>query len=208
METQHLHEMTQGYITAALWADAMPLCTCEGDPRRHHECESQESGGLEHLDVRPEDYAYVFALCKAFADAAGAELAVYAELRAFQPAEGTVWHYIGHDLRLTSGGHGTGFWDREPEPTNMVEGDAERFATARAWLTTLSRHRRFDRSGGGDVWQQTDDIVAFDHYSLDSEAGPGDRWRAPAFTPAQLNAWVETGILPTIEETFPVEGLA
>lgn len=181
IDSNALDEMTNGYITAALWADAIPLCTCGAEEEagggclHHHGCATDESGGLDHLGVTAEAWDYVRNLVTAFAEAADGHLIVFADLRAFAPSGGTVWHYIGHDLRLTSGGHGTGFWDREPEPSNMRDGDAERFAEAREALSNLARSRPFDRSGGGDVFQIDDTTVDFDRWPLDPNAGPGDR---------------------------------
>lgn len=206
MRPEDLHDMARGYITAALWTDAMPLCTCgahDSVDQRDHDtstCKAEESGGLEHLEVRAEDYVYVRELCERFARAAGAALVVYSDLRAFAPEEGSVWSYIGHDLRLTSAGHGTGFWDRDPEPTNMREGDDVRFATARAELSELARQSPFHREGGGDVWQATEGVCHFDHWSLELNHAPGDRWEPPTLTSAQRQAWIEEGIVPTLEE--------
>ena len=205
MRTEDIHDMTRGYITAALWTDAMPLCSCGAhdsvdDCDHAFPCHADESGGLEGLEVRAEDYCYVFALCSRFARSAGASLIVFADLRAFAPEEGSVWSYIGHDLRLTSGGHGTGFWDREPEPCDMREGDGTRFAEARAELSRLADTTPYSRVGGGDVWQETEDICHFDWYALEPGGEPGERWTPPTLTSAQRQAWIEEGIVPTLEE--------
>lgn len=171
-----IQQMADGYIEAALWADCEHMCTCEtGDLSEAQylhadDCEYRnESGGLQGLDVSDQVRAYIEALCAKFVDLAGADLIVFAELRAFEPIDGTIWEHIGHDLRLTSGGHGTGFWDRVIEVTNAVEGDQERFEQAREALTALAHTKPFDRSGGGDCFQVDDSTARFEHYPIDTK---------------------------------------
>lgn len=195
-----LESIADGYVEAALWADCMPACTC---PPETCPC---ESGGFNgRLEPTPESRAYVLALVTAFAEAAGDALVVFADLRAFRPEDGDVWSHIGHDMRLSSGGHGTGFWDRDPEPTNFADdGDRERFAAAREALHALAYDdRRFTRIGGGDVWQRDDDTAEFDPIPFHEDAAPGDRWECPPLTSAQRQAWIETGRVPDVADTYP-----
>ncbi len=41
-----------------------------------------------------------------------ADLLAYCEVREYDPSQGPVESYAGHDLWLTRRGHGCGFWDR------------------------------------------------------------------------------------------------
>ncbi len=218
--TENLDDMTDGYITAALWADCMPLCTCgyleertggtvgrEPMEDHAHECPANESGGLEHLSVSAEDWLYVRHLVAAFVAAAGEDLETFAALRSCDPSEGSVWSYIGHDLRLTSGGHGMGFWDRDPDVDKRERANAAdlaRYGAARHRLTALAGTRPFDRTGGGDVWQTDDEHAAFDTLPLDADPAPGDRWVCPLLTSAQRQCWIETGRVPAVEDTYSV----
>lgn len=213
IDSNALDEMAAGYVTAALWADAMPLCTCGGDvaERMGHDtdCPAEESGGLQDLTVTAEAWDYVRHLVEAFAREADGHLVVFANLREFDPSEGTVWNYIGHDLRLTSGGHGTGFWDRDPNLDNVGDGeqgnrDLIRFYEARNTLNALAQASPFHRDGGGDVFQISDTTVDFDFWPLDPNAKPGDRWEGAPLTSAQRQAWIESGVVPRAEDTFPV----
>lgn len=206
LTTDHLHRMTAGYITAALWADCMPLCDCgeldhghlyARDDVHSDDCASKESGGLEFLTVHAEDYAYCFALCSAFAKAAGRDLETFAKLRSCP--DGDRWGCVGHDLRLTSGGHGTGFWDRESKRPFFG------WEVLRNRLSQLAGSRPFGRSGGGDVWQDSESTATFDHYPLDQNAAPGDRWESPSLTSAQRQAWIEEGRVPTLAEMAEIE---
>lgn len=179
-----IDEMAAGYIEAALWADCEPLpapCTCGTEIGQHAGgCMygMEESGNLQHLDVSELDRQYVRELCAAFVAAAGDDLQTFATYRSFDPSQGTISHYIGHDLRLTSGGHGTGFWDRE-----CSEWHAETqavFNAAARHLSDLASSRPFSRTGGGDCWQVDEASATFDRWSLDPNAAPGARWEGEA----------------------------
>jgi hypothetical protein len=205
----NLDDMTHGYITAALWADCQPLCTCGGDvaERMGHDsdCPAEESGGLESLQVDAESWAYVRALVAAFAEAAGDDLEAFAELRELHGFDR--WQCVGHDLRLTSCGHGTGFWDREPTLPAVWSHGARRtaFYAARDRLSALaSDDRRFSRIGGGDCWQTSEDMATLDPLAFHADPAPGERWQCPALTSAQRQAWIESGIVPDVADTFPV----
>jgi hypothetical protein len=153
-----LDDMAQGYIDAALWADCMPACGCEPG-----ECDCK-SGGLLNLEVSDADRAYIRNLCEAFWRAAGDDLDVFLNLRRYDEADGSIWEHIGHYLRLTSGGHGTGFWDRTcTDPARKDEFDA----AARS-LSNLATSKPFTRIGGGDCWQDSMHTATFDHWSLDA----------------------------------------
>lgn len=101
--TAKLDEMAGGFIDAALWADCIHA---DDDGNGEH-------GGCEHLTA--DDALSTFALesVTAFVAAAGDGLIDhYASERRYDPSEGSVWTYIGHDLWLSCHRHGTGLWDR------------------------------------------------------------------------------------------------
>lgn len=166
----NLDEMAQGYIAAALWADCQNMCNCPFDLSdesgdHSYDCATNESGGLERLDVSAADRQRVRELCRAFASRAGDDLLTFAKMRRFNPDEGSVWEHVGHDLRLTSAGHGTGFWDRNIRldvPFHTGNPDAVAFSDAQRNLSNLAHSKPFDRSGGGDVWQVDEHTACFD----------------------------------------------
>lgn len=93
--------MTRGYIEAALWSTGG--------------CTDPETGeDLEHLD----DYEFsdaaqtkAWGICAAFYDRYTTDVNAYAGT--YQPSDGSdTYECAGHDLWLTSAGHGVGFWDR------------------------------------------------------------------------------------------------
>lgn len=91
-----------GYIECALWADCMPA---EDDP-------DGESGGRESLELRDGARERMSVDCLAFCEANARDLAEYCERRSYDPSQGPVSSYAGHDFWLTRNGHGAGFWDR------------------------------------------------------------------------------------------------
>lgn len=142
INTAGLDELTRGYITAALWADCWPADPeikqiqpnlwivrderngetqhvsregAEAEHARRHD--NAESGGCEHLEPTAELREMFRLDCAAFAVAAGDDLLAYVQARvngerANDASQGTPLDYAGHDLWLSSRGHGTGFWDR------------------------------------------------------------------------------------------------
>lgn len=159
--TINLDDMVAGYIETALWADCIPDVDDYGKPL---DGVSWDHGGMTHLAVPPDDRLYIQKLCALFASQAGDALTTFARMRRFDPNDGTVWHHIGHDLRLTSGGHGTGFWDRETR--DGIPWDDASFFDARSQLSDLATSAPFDRTGGGDCWQVDEDTARFDHWTL------------------------------------------
>lgn len=164
-----------------------------------------ESGGLRDLRVDAETWSYVRALVGTFAEQAGDDLRVFVAYAgdADDPSVEGRSSLAGHCLRLNSGGHGVGFWDREPA-YSYPDPRLDEFLHARAVLSDLASRRPFDRTGGGDVWQADGERAEFDTWSLDADAAPGARWECPALTSAQRQAWIDTGRVPAVEDTFPV----
>lgn len=74
--------------------------------------EDQDSGGCEDLALDDESETIVRAYCARFVAANRPDLDAYGEQRSYDPSQGSVESYAGHDLYLTAVGHGTGFWDR------------------------------------------------------------------------------------------------
>lgn len=151
-------DMAQGYIEAALWADCM--CACgTGD------CDC-ESGGRTHLEVSAEDREYVTILCGLFVERFQSDCEAYVQQMgdwrgptdSLGNSHYTASNRLGHDLRMTSGGHGVGFWDRGSEGLDREVG--ERLSAACGFRTV------FSREGGGDVWDAGDGTARFDHWSL------------------------------------------
>lgn len=100
-----------GYIECALWADAEPA---NANPDHPDYTDSWESGGLENLDLRPDARAKMIenGQLHDFVDANMADLLAYCEVREYDPSQGKVESYAGHDFWLTRNDHGAGFWDR------------------------------------------------------------------------------------------------
>lgn len=74
--------------------------------------EDPGSGGCEDLTLDDDGETIVRAYCARFVTANRADLNAYGEQRSYDPSQGSVESYAGHDLYLTAVGHGTGFWDR------------------------------------------------------------------------------------------------
>lgn len=93
-----IDRVVKGYIEAAIWADLIPADTSG----------NWESGSdtYDYTDVEPESDAHVTASVKDWVEAHEADFYAYLDA-------GLSAGRFGHDLRLTSGGHGTGFWDRD-----------------------------------------------------------------------------------------------
>ena len=130
-----LDDVARGYMVAAAWADAVP----------HGMGDDGETGGLQGETFTAEAMASARVHVARFIAANVADAQAYVSARTFDPAEGTVGDYFGHDLRLTEGGHGVGFWDR-----GMGE-LGERLTAAVA-------------NYAPDCWQQADGTLAFDMF--------------------------------------------
>lgn len=144
-----------GYIEAALWADASPLEVCEcGHLETVHDgeagCETCEDEGADfnHLYKRDENQetgglnqthelddagrAKMTPDCERFVKENEADLLLYVEH--IQPTidayggsdDRRPESWAGHDFWLTRGGHGTGFWDRFPSPIPEMLADGPR----------------------------------------------------------------------------------
>lgn len=218
---EQVDHMADAYIVAALWADCTPLCDCgavptavEGVPMgafaEHADgCASEQSGGLERLDVDPKSRRYVWALCRYFADLYPDDLQTFASMRYFSPENGTAWDFVGHDLRLTSGGHGTGFWDREAVREAWASPERQdAFKAARAALTTVAQLEPFGTAGGQmHCFQTSEHEACIDpnpHAALLRFRAIANGYEDPetgeAFTSAQRQHWVETGEIINHEE--------
>jgi hypothetical protein len=67
---------------------------------------------MDANDVSAETTERMREECADFMRGNLADLREYAERRSYDPNQGTVWEYAGHDFWLTRNGHGAGFWDR------------------------------------------------------------------------------------------------
>ena len=100
--------MVDGFVTCALWADLDYGDTDEGGDYGAREGESAD-------DLAPEATAHVVEVCARFCLANRDDLALLPELNAADRVRGEYGdaELAGHDLYLTSRGHGAGFWDRD-----------------------------------------------------------------------------------------------
>lgn len=94
-----LPPMVRGYLEAALWASTDE----NGDPL---------DDGRDLGDFAPSAIELASTVCALFVAENADDCAAYREERAFDPSQGTVDAYLGHDLWLTRNHHGAGFWDR------------------------------------------------------------------------------------------------
>jgi len=118
MNIMSMEDMLAGIVTAALWAD---LQWPEDDPQGRGG-DNGESGGGESefsiVDVEPESLDKLRTLCYEFVAANLHDVALYVAAcedgtrQSYDPSEGSPLEYLGHDVWLSAGGHGTGCWDR------------------------------------------------------------------------------------------------
>jgi hypothetical protein len=93
-----VEKIVAGYIKACLWSS--------GD-------QDDEGNDFFYDEFEPSSQlkGEAFYLCALFYDANTKDCALFAEQ--YQPSQDyDVWECLGHDLWLTSAGHGVGFWDR------------------------------------------------------------------------------------------------
>lgn len=93
MNRQFVDQVTHGFLVCMLWAES-------GDP----ESPLGEIAGLE--DLAPQTRTAAREICEDFAHYCARVRIRLDRVRGMGPES------IGHDLWLTSQGHGTGFWDR------------------------------------------------------------------------------------------------
>lgn len=116
MSDLSMEEIIRGIVTAALWADLQW-------PEDHEKGgENGESGGGEREysvdDVESASIDKLHTLACHFVAANMANIALYVkaceegERMSYDPSQGTPLDYLGHDIWLSAGGHGAGFWDR------------------------------------------------------------------------------------------------
>jgi hypothetical protein len=99
-----IEDFIAGLVEAALWADLQwPDREESGGGNTHYDLSDVEPASRDKLRVLAEDFI------------AGNEddLDEYSVKRTYDPNEGTIWSYAGHDAWLSACGHGTGFWDRD-----------------------------------------------------------------------------------------------
>ena len=108
-------EMFRGLIEAAIWTNEEQLCEeaeIDYDHQPAYRGEWQlEKSSLSISDFAPSAIAYLEDLCRSFESAFPDFCADPDEHLLIQLRELTALGYVGHDLWLTTCGHGAGFWD-------------------------------------------------------------------------------------------------
>ena len=94
-----IDNFTRGYIDAALWSSTDD----------YDEPLDRNYGVSDIADIT---LAKMVADCKLFQESNMDALVAYYEAKSYDPSQGTVADYAGHDFWLTRNGHGAGFWDR------------------------------------------------------------------------------------------------
>lgn len=96
MTNEQILEVTQGYIAAMLWST--------GD--------GEENESYEGFELSDEANTKAYQICFKFVFENLKDCQLFIEQ--YQPKYGcNVYECLGHDLWLTSAGHGVGFWDRD-----------------------------------------------------------------------------------------------
>lgn len=107
---KHFDDFVDGYVTAALWSS---------------NDESDESGGepldsnYSRSDIAPSSMKAMKRDCAKFFKQNRSDLDEYAEHKEYDPSQGSVWDYAGHDFWLSANGHGAGFFDRFEVPKDL-----------------------------------------------------------------------------------------
>jgi hypothetical protein len=114
--TEQIGDVLKGYASALLWANAQ--CVAEDG----ESCEDGQSGDCEHTlnahleysleDFSDDDQRAMRRDVERMVLDGLTDFREYLERREYDPSEGTVAMYFGHDFALNRNGHGTGFWDR------------------------------------------------------------------------------------------------
>lgn len=103
-------DMLIGYLECAVWAGL----DWPEDPNASNPDPLDKRYSVD--DITDEARAIMRADIEDFVEHNRDDLDRYGELRGFDPSQGTVWEYAGHDFYLNRNGHGTGFWDRGNDP--------------------------------------------------------------------------------------------
>jgi hypothetical protein len=128
-------DVIKGYCVAALWADAIPLMADQDHPEHD---DYWESGGMNDSHaINSAGMAAISPLIKSWCESNADLLQRYEDEMTdrLAGADWSVGEQAGHDLRLTAGGHGTGFWDRGlPDDLGQSLSDlAQSFGDIECW---------------------------------------------------------------------------
>jgi len=93
MKPEFIQSMVHGFLVCMLWAES-------GDP------ESPLGASADMTELAPQTRTAAHEMCESFAHYCKAQRINLQTVRGMGPES------IGHDLWLTSQGHGAGFWDR------------------------------------------------------------------------------------------------
>ena len=94
-----IDKIVKGYIAAMLWSSV------DTQPHTGDDLES-----LEDFEVSSQLKGEAFHICLGFYDENEQDCQLFVEQ---YNSEYDLWECLGHDLWLTSAGHGVGFWDRD-----------------------------------------------------------------------------------------------
>lgn len=105
-------ELLHGLITCAVWAE----CSEYNEDEEGYE-EGDILNCMDADNFAPPALAFLRNYCLEFARkfAGFCENIDQFRVRDYDPNQGTLLEYAGHDLWLTSRGHGAGFWDGDWE---------------------------------------------------------------------------------------------
>jgi hypothetical protein len=136
----NVDDIARGLITAALWADCMPLE------------EDGEIGGGEDLEMCEEGKLAARALCLAFVLAHLDDCATWCEN--FDSSDGdSAEAFLGHTLYLSAAGHGVSFDDRTYGMGDDIVSLGRRLDdAARSELGQLEHTAPYDRGDGTADW--------------------------------------------------------
>ncbi|QBI99846.1 hypothetical protein SEA_THREERNGTARJAY_226 [Mycobacterium phage ThreeRngTarjay] len=99
-----IDSMATGYLEAQLWA-GLDYHDEDSEPVHYDENYSLE-------DISPEYVEHVRAELSEVVAQHPLAVRMYLNAREYDPGQGTVSAYFGHDFYLTREHHGAGFWDR------------------------------------------------------------------------------------------------
>jgi hypothetical protein len=113
MKGFQVSEVLRGYIVAALWSTNNESTPEGGVPLdQNYDENSLDPATRDKLRAKVVKFLEL---------AEESALLTYFWHKKTDPSQGTISDYLGHDIWLTSNGHGAGFWDRSELPRPVTE---------------------------------------------------------------------------------------